>query len=351
MRRVIARSRPQPGSTGRRVRVGSLAGLLVASLALCIVGGQGVAGASPSLLVSPSTAMPGEIVQITATGLAPSSVYSVQICGAAAQTSSDCILTSSQTGGASDSGVFTTSLQVEIPPAPCPCVVAAFSEPDVHLALTSPIQIVGAPTSPVVQNQPARLVVRDAHISGSDTWAERFGAAAKRTLVLTVANTGGTAAQTVSATVSVDGTPSSPPPLAGLQPGQQRTYQVPVTFPTLSVGHQPVTGLVSAQTQNASMAGLPAGFRTSTALNPWGLYAVGALLALLLLLLLVSIIVHLVRLFRDWRRGRRAAKAAKRAGSVPRISGDQASNGTGPMADTGETRAVPAHPGSSADQG
>ena len=142
-----------------------------------------------NMSVAPAAASPGDIVTVTATGLAPRSIYSVQICGQDAQTSADCILSSSRTGGASDVGLFTTTLQVEIPPAPCPCVVAAFSQPYVSLQLRAPSRSRGHRSCPLAPARRPVHRVRSAELTGSFTAAELFGASAHRTLQLTLTTT------------------------------------------------------------------------------------------------------------------------------------------------------------------
>lgn len=257
------------------------------------------------LTVTPAAVAPGQIVQVTATGLQPRSLYSLQVCGAAGQSSSGCVLSSSETVAATDYGTFTTTLQVQVPPDPCPCVIAAFSQPFTKLALTYPVQIQGASYAPVTNKRPADLTVESANVTGSPSWAERFGASARRTLALTVANNGGTDAVKVSAVVDVSGTPTSSPNLNGLQPGQRRTYRVSITLPSFTTGTKTVSGQVTAQTQNSSLAGSAASFKASTTVTPWGLIAIGCLIAFLILLLTFAIILALLRRFGDWRRSRR----------------------------------------------
>lgn len=320
----------------RRAGLIALSGLGLWCSGLLVPGPVGAA--APQMVVTPTTATPGQVLQVSATGLVPHSLYSLQVCGADAQASTDCALQASSSQAATSAGVFTGTITAVTPPAPCPCVVALFSQPFVRLALTVPLDIPGAPTAAVPNVQPARLIVRGTEVTGSSSPAESFGAPAKRTLLLTVVNAGGTPATSLSLVVNVGSTPQSPPELGGLAPGQQRTYRVPLTFPTLAFGHQDVSGQVAANAQNASLEGSTATFQTSTSVVPWGLVGIAGLLVLLIAFLLVRAVVRMVRRARDRRRCKRAAKSDEPATRARGVGESHDSGGdNGPQAEGGGT--------------
>lgn len=283
------------------------------SVAAVLVPGGIVGALAPQMVVSPSTIALGGTVEVSVSGLTPNALYSLQLCGALAQSSTDCDIADSTVQAASNVGSFSTTLPVTQPPAPCPCVVALFTQPFEQAAVTEPITIEGAPFAPVVPTQPASLVVRGLALTGSSPPAEWFGASARRTLVLTLANVGGTAATSVSVLVNVGNTPQQQPLLPGLAPGQEKTYRMAIAFPTLALGTQRVSGQISARTENALSAGPTTTFQTSTTVLPWGLVVIAAVLAVLIVLLILRALVHMVRWGRERRRRARAARAAAAA--------------------------------------
>lgn len=276
------------------------------------------------MAVAPTTVVPGSTAEVSASGLKPHSLYSLQVCGAAARVSTDCVLGSSTSVLANNSGVFTTTLPVLTPPAPCPCVIAAFSQPYVHLTLRAPVDIQGAAFAPVIQAAPAHLVVRHVELRGAPGPPGWFGAPTERSLILTVANTGGTAVQRLSVFVAVDGTPQPLADVAGLGPGKQRTYTMGVTFPALALGHQQVSGQLTGQSAVSSLAGGAASFATSATTVPWGLTAALVVLALVLIGLLV-------------RSTRRRARARRRRKA---ITGSPTGEPTEGMADDAPRRSL-----------
>jgi hypothetical protein len=240
----------------------------------------GAAGTQPQVVVNPVAAAPGARVLVTGRGFPPTSDVQAQICGdRAAQGSVDCDLSASQEVATTQDGRFQLTLVVTMPPKPCPCVVMVL---DFALTATptTPFTVIGAPTAPTPLSPVEPLEVRKAVVEGHGPWTSWFGAAPQRTLVLTVHNPDQTSylKPPLLLQVGSGATPSSREatraPLASIGPGRTRTYRVPLTFPVLAVGDQPVHGVLGSP-------GLTTTFTVHTSMVPWGLVAVLALLVLL----------------------------------------------------------------------
>jgi hypothetical protein len=218
----------------------------------------------PQLIVSTAPATPGGSARVVGTGLLYNEDYQLQICGNNfARGSVDCALGSAVVVESTNQGTFTTSVPVVIPPAPCPCVVAALPT-DQGPTVTGPINIVGAPHEAVpVQPPEPKVVIVGASLEGSTQPKEWLGFAASRTLILTVKNTGSAAAVDVTLTASIGPTPAALPALPGLSPGQIRTYRIAVTFPAFSVGSTELSGHVGV----AGSSTVP--FHVSLSQHPW----------------------------------------------------------------------------------
>ena len=106
-------------------------------------------------------------MSVDGSGVHASSIYIVEICGQQAASSLDCLYKMSATVATSSLGKLGATLSVELPPSPCPCVVAVFSQPYLQLVLTSPLRIQGASYAPVAPVRPARLAVHEAEVTGS----------------------------------------------------------------------------------------------------------------------------------------------------------------------------------------
>jgi hypothetical protein len=273
--------------------------------ALSATGGEGggavhVAGAAwaaPSppggLVVSPSTARPGDSVTVTADGLQPPRIdWQVAVCGDGGfGTSAACDLASATSGAGSDSGHFVVVLQVEIPPSPCPCVVQATPLAGVVGAgpqtYDAPITILGAPGGPATaagsSENPSGLQIVSARLRGS-SWEEWFGAHPHRTLVLVLRNEGDNVIPSTPFVLRAGhgwgggDWVITPPNIPVLQPGQEMTYRIPVRFPDFSFGSLSVTGVLGSIGQTES-------FSVHTNVYPWGLLALALVLAQAVLLL------------------------------------------------------------------
>lgn len=270
----------------------------------------------------------GTLVTVNANSLAPLTNYQLQVCGNAGfGTSAECDLAATTTAATSETGHFVLRLLVVTPPVPCPCVIKAIplagQGGSIEAEVSTPITILGAPMAtprvvPVAES-PSGLVVDQADLVGTTSWAEWFGGTPHRTLQLVVRD-GGVDPIPSTPVVIRSGPSGSPdqvvsaPVVPPLQPGQVESYQVPVTFPALAHGHYVVAGTLGNTGQIVAFSA-PATFM------PWGLVVLAALLVIAVLWTVIAGIV----------RRRRERRASEDAPSV-------ATPGAGP---SGETRPTP----------
>lgn len=297
--------------TGGSARLTVRLGALLAAAALAIFGpsvGSGAATpAHPVLVVSPTTAAPGTTVQVTGSGFAHKQLYQLQVCGnEAAQGSTDCDQVHATMALTTATGTFDTTLAVTVPPAPCPCVVAALGATNGSL-VTAPLTIPGAPSEPAVTKPPVgKVVVKRVELVGGTQPSEWLGFGADRTLKVTVQNVGGLSMQPITLIASIGGSPVMVPQLPGLAPGQTRTYSLAVSFPALSVGHTELTGRIGVMGEQF------AGFRTGISFYPWAIPVLAIVVGQGLLLLIRNLLRRRIR-----RRQRRALATGRRPAPVP----------------------------------
>jgi hypothetical protein len=257
--------------------------LVFAVLALGVLAaGQGVAAGGPAskavMTVSPEVATPGQSVYVAASAFPPHTVFQLEICGDdALEGSPDCALTGSLTRTTSEVGHFAGDLAVLVPPVPCPCVVAAFTDMLTHPVMAT-ITISGAPTAPLrYPPGPPKLVVERAALVGSSSLAAWFGAAPTRTLVLRVRNPSTEPVENPIILPRIGNTPVPVNNLPHIAAGEVRTYRIPVTFPLLALGNYTVVGHVGAGN------GLLARFDVGVLLLPWALLVIAFAILLFLL--------------------------------------------------------------------
>ena len=237
---------------------------------------------APKLAISPTTAAPGQTVIVTGTDLTPRSIYQVQVCGQnAVHGSADCAAAATSTTQVDPQGTLSVPVAVVLPPTQCPCVVAAFPV-TVGPQLTTPISIEGASTSNAPTTTPqvptSHLVVVHAGFTGSTPLKQWFGFQATRTLAVSLLNRGSARASDMRLFASLGNTPVVSTRLSALGAGQVRTYDVPVTFPALTVGNQTLKGHVVTED------GQIVEFKTSTSVWPIGLVVVALILVQMILL-------------------------------------------------------------------
>jgi hypothetical protein len=169
-------------------------------------------------------------------------------------------------------------------------------------APTAPITITGAPNAIPSATKLAKLQVQNAYLTGNGPWTAWFGAPPQRTLVLTIHNPNPAAyvspplilfVGNQSDTTTHEATSRN---LSTIGPYATKTYQIPISFPAVSIGEHQVVGTVGN-------AGLSRSFIVKTWLFPWGLLVV----VLIVLELLLLAITHY---FRERRRRREEAEGA-----------------------------------------
>jgi hypothetical protein len=259
-------------------------------------------GPRPSIIVSPGVANPNEVVTVTGRNFPPDSDIQTQVCGNnAVNGSADCVQSTSQEVSTTKSGLFSMQLVVTIPAKPCPCVVMALDFSS-SVTPTTPITINGAPVATPKGTTIQKLQVLDAHLTGNGPWTAWFGAPPKRTLVFTVRNPNSAAYVNPPLILAIGNAgdttthEATTQNLSTIGPNATKTYEIPVSFPAVSIGEHQVVGIVGN-------AGLSKAFKVQTWLFPWGLLVV-ILIVLEILLLLTT------RYFRERRRRKEEAQGA-----------------------------------------
>jgi hypothetical protein len=264
---------------------------LAALITVCVlpftglVSGVAEATRQPQLAITPSTASASQTVQVTGSGLPPRSTFQVQTCGQnAVHGSADCAGVAAASIQAGADGTLSVPLTVVVPPTACPCVVAAFSVTS-DLTVTTPIDILGASTTPAPTSPPSvprsHIVVAKSELAGSTPVAAWFGFPATRMLELTLRNTGLAPGTSMHLIADLDSSPLLNTHLAPLGPGQTRTYEVQVTFPALSIGNLNLNGHIFTED------GQETSFKV-----PFAIWPVGLLLAALLLIQMILLAVR-----------------------------------------------------------
>lgn len=232
----------------------------------------------------------GATFKVKGAGWPVGQLVQVEVCGSEARSgSSDCAVDAAQVVSVGDDGSFLARLSVVVPPAPCPCVIRAFSQDSTDVA-TAPVEIPGAPnehpgdgtvTAPALR----RLEVQQVELTGNDSFATWWGAPARRTLQFELVNTGTVAVNDVSITLTagpVDDPNGFIPPVKvdRIEIGERRAFSVPIEFPALSFGDQLVRCTVNGTSQ-------PTTFSAETTTHPWLLIIVPIVLLVQGLLLLI----------------------------------------------------------------
>jgi hypothetical protein len=305
-----------PHVTACRIWAGRLAfGLAVAPLMLVMALGGLLAptpasGATSSAAISvqPDSGAPGITVTVKGTNFPPSTDVQVQICGnQALDGSGDCDLTTSQEASTTPKGLIQLQLAVTTPPKPCPCVVMAL---DFSLSITptTPFDVIGAPVVAPSTTKLHSLQLVSASLQGDGPWTSWFGAPPQRELIVTVRNPNPTPYAFPPLVLSVgqsrDTTTreATSQRLATIPPLKTQTYEIPVSFPAVSVGEHQVIGVLGNP-------GFSTHFEVKTWLFPWGL-------AVVVLIVLEIIALLITRAFRE-RRRRRDALAVAAVTEVP----------------------------------
>ncbi|MCD0449011.1 hypothetical protein LO762_07380 [Actinocorallia sp. API 0066] len=299
--------------------------VLVASLALLPLGAQG-----PTVEVDRQEVAPGQTVTVRLAGW-PSGNVAIELCGNEGRRgTADCAVGSSATTFVGPQGTATALLTVAKPPVGCPCVVSVRPVGGGQ-ARTVPISVKGVRTLSEAQRAEAdastpSLTVTRVALEGGGFSSAWFGGPAERTLVFTVKNDGDLPVSDAPVTLAVGRAPDptgilTAPALGTVEPGESRTFRVPVKFGGPAFGSYQVRGQIEGQARDVV-------FTAETSSYPW---------AWPLLLLLLVAAPGLRRA-----PARPAASAAPTTATVacPHCGGDLHLTLAHPAPDTAETTAV-----------
>lgn len=277
-----------------RRTVGALA-IVVALVATAPLAASAAPAGGPTVVPASLAATPGARVLVDVVGWQPGTSVTVVVCGNEARRGSqDCDLRHGQSVELYTADSKKVLLTVSLPPAPCPCVLRAY---DVHsnVVITTPFEVLGAPTAPVVDGAAAvpRFIgvsarLREARGSFTDRLRKVLGGPVERRLVLDVRNTSGGPLTGVTVTAALGrsaghGEALDEPAPFDLAAGEHREIAIDVRIGAPSHGRYIVSG-------SAFAAGSAVPFSTSTSSAPVGLYVL-VLIVLVDLAALVAIAV------------------------------------------------------------
>jgi hypothetical protein len=254
--------------------------LLVGLVAPVVPTAQAADGSASTLQLSSNTLSQGQTVTVSGLRWTPNTVIQASLCGDdAAGGSVDCAVASSVTLTSGTAGVIDGRLAVVVPPKPCPCVVLVVGAQSGYLK-TLPVTIVGAPVADVSSAKPttSKLTVVDARLLGSNPFSQWFGMSSRRTLSLTLRNEGAAPASSIQVIASLGSRPLLSAQLSDLGIGREKTYELPLTIPALSVGSLNVDGRVFTDD------GQQAAFKVPLSIWPIGLLILAILLLQVVLL-------------------------------------------------------------------
>jgi hypothetical protein len=271
-------------------------------VALAVPPAGAASGPRPTIFVTPNVVSPNEQVTVTGRNFPPDSDIQTQVCGNnALNGSADCVQSTAQEVSTTKSGLFQMQLDVTIPAKPCPCVVMAIDFSS-SVTPTVPITITGAPVAAPTGSKIQKLQVLDAYLTGNGPWTSWFGAPPKRTLVITVRNPNSSAYVSPPLVLAIGNAgdttthEATTQNLATIGANSTKTYQIPISFPAVSIGEHQVVGIVGN-------AGLSKAFKVQTWLFPWGLLIV-------ILIVLELLLLAITRYFRERRRRKEEAEGA-----------------------------------------
>ncbi|GAA3210130.1 hypothetical protein [Actinocorallia longicatena] len=234
----------------------------------------------PTIDLDKAEVKPGQTVTVRLAGW-PAGNVAVELCGNGGRRgSADCAVGSSATTFVNAQGSGTVLLNVARPPVGCPCVVSV-KPVGGGTARTVPITVKGAGTMSLSQQRAAdarsrSLTVTSVRLEGSSIGAW-FGGRASRTLVYTVRNDGEVTVADAPVSLSSGRSPDptgilTAPALGSLEPGEERTYRVPVSFSAPAFGTYQVRGEIDGIER-------PVVFTGETSSYPWAWPFLGLLLA------------------------------------------------------------------------
>ncbi|HEU5307550.1 MAG TPA: hypothetical protein VFW97_09495 [Acidimicrobiia bacterium] len=265
-----------------------VAALASAALLVPLLAGAAAPGAKappPTLELSSTVLVPGSSVAIHGTHWPEGTTLQAVLCGAnAVDGSVDCVGRAAVTMTPGPTQVVDGTLQVFVPPRPCPCVVLV-SGLSSSISRRIPVQVAGTATAPPETASPLAkppTLTVDAEVSGGTTLASLFGGPAERTVEVRIHNAGSVDVAHPVLTLSW-GRSGSPdhlirtPRLGPIAGGATRTVEVPFDLDALSVGNYEVAGRITG-------ASKPVALHASTSTWPWGLFVIALVLLQLILL-------------------------------------------------------------------
>jgi len=262
---------------------------------------------TPYVVASAEIAAPGTVLGIRGAHWPGLTYLHAVLCGQnAIDGSADCALDAAITVTPGPDGEVQGSMEVVLPPSPCPCVVFV-TDRSSTFSTRIPIDIVGAPTRPVVSRAPApdrpRLEVETRVVGGHNLWSI-LGGPARRNLRISMRNTGEVPINPVISARWGRGERRhrilNAPAEELLLPGMSRSVDLDWNIAGLTYGSYAVAGEVAG-------AGTPVRFTAQTTTWPWLLLF---LIPQALLLLARRVVRH--RLAHHERRRRRAGRRLER---------------------------------------
>ena len=236
-----------------------LIALALGAFAALVVAGDGASASSaaamePTISLSSQRGAPGDTILVSLQGWAD--VTTIVVCGNEARRGAvDCDLVGGVGVGASLEGVQQRELLVAAPPTTCPCVVRASTAGE-QIVRTVSFEVLGVPVGPVVgPAAPAGSSLQVfAHLvddspSIIDGLRSALGGRTRRTLVLTLTNTGTAPISSLTGTAALGrgtqgGEPLQLPTIDPLAPGETRPYTVQVNVAAPAAGTYVVYGTI-----------------------------------------------------------------------------------------------------------
>ncbi len=302
-----------------------LTAVVAAAGALAIVTavpGHASVGGQPAVNLDRTEAAVGETVAVSFVGWAAGNTY-IEICGnEGARGSVDCDLGSAITSYTAEDGTGHALLKVQAPPIGCPCVVRV-SDLTQSVVIATPFVVTGVPVltpdeRPSAATFERKLTVVRAELTGHSGWSALLGASGRRTLVLTLRNSGGGPVTDPSMSLAVGRgaaatTIVDPPAIGRIAAGEEKTLEIPVTLEVPAYGRYTVEGEIVGLDEAVT-------FTTTTSTYPWGLPVLG--------LLVIGLVVAWKRVKKRLRgRGVAAGAVGEPAqGSAGRAAGGTALN-------------------------
>ncbi|HEX2312313.1 MAG TPA: hypothetical protein VHJ17_01160 [Thermomonospora sp.] len=241
-----------------------------------------VAHAEPVITLERTSVAPGQTVAVRLTGWAAGNVL-VELCGNEARRgTADCAIGSSAGTHVQEGKTALVLLTVTAPPVGCPCVIAVRPVTG-GSPRTVPISVKGVPKLSPGERPTAtslagtrRLTATRVAVRGGGPGEAWFGGSASRTLRVTLRNEGTVTLTDPPLSLTAGRGPEpadlvTAPALGTLQPGQERTYDIPFTLPAPAFGRYTVRGEITGLDE-------PITFTAATASYPWALPLLGLLL-------------------------------------------------------------------------